>query len=119
MNEKLRHIFEIYKQGRYKIISEKIIEVDDKTVTNQIKSGRNILTCDCTNHTRFCKTPVFCRHKLFFLYFPFLELLDSKLNELRQYYSTGESMVSTRAEKRIYSTIKDDLDSLRRFNFLK
>lgn len=41
-----------------------IVIVKDKVVILQKKPGRTEVSCSCNNHSRFCNTPVMCKHKL-------------------------------------------------------
>ena len=38
--------------------------VGDQIVRIFKKPGRSLITCTCENHTRFCNSPVLCKHKL-------------------------------------------------------
>jgi len=44
-------------------------EVGEQIVRIFKKPGRTLITCTCENHTRFCKSPVICKHKLSVLNF--------------------------------------------------
>ena len=82
----IQHILDLYCHGRYKIISDRMIEVDSHTVVKHIKKGRTFYTCDCENHPKFCNEQSICRHKLFFILFPLLENINNKIIKLKNYY---------------------------------
>ena len=113
LNNETKHCLELYKQGRYNIISEKMIEVDSQTVIRQIKKGRTILTCSCQNHTNFCNSGAMCRHKEFFMIFPLIEFMDGKLSNIISEYEAGQSIMKTEEGKRLALQVTDDLKRLR------
>lgn len=59
------------------------------TVSCKIKKGRRILTCTCTNHTKYCNENPLCYHKQLVLEYlaskPILEYLDKLVNEYKGY----------------------------------
>jgi len=89
--EIIKHCFELYKNRRYKIISDRMLEVDDKIVTKKIKKGRTILTCSCQNHGRFPNESL-CRHKSFFMLFPSFEHYDKKIKELIDFLNINKNL---------------------------
>ena len=89
-----------------------MIEVDGNLVTSKIKKGRIVFTCSCQNHGRF-PNESFCRHKKFFVLFPFFEILNKKLDKLINEYSVGESILKTKEGKNITSQIINDLKNLK------
>lgn len=108
----MKHTLELYKQKRYKVISERMMQVDNHNVTEQIKKGRSILLCDCENDSRFANLNL-CRHKKFFILFPFLNKLNNKLDNLIDEYEVGKSLLKTEEGKNICFRIKEDLEGLR------
>ncbi len=108
--ENIKHMIEIFREKRYKIISDRMITVDSHTVKEQTKKGRKILTCDCDNSSTFAHINM-CRHKLFYLYLPLLELFEKKVKRLINYYENGES-VAKEDEKQLYGIMADDLKGL-------
>ena len=108
----MKHLLEIYKTKRFKIISERMIEVDSQTVTQQIKKGRTILTCSCCNSSTFGNSQM-CRHKTFFTLLPFFRDLNKKINKLLDYYETGRD-ISIGDFKELFKTIINDLGGLMR-----
>jgi len=113
--ENIKHAIQIYKEGRFKVNSENNMDVDSKNVQRQVKKGRTLFLCDCTSHTKFCNSPVFCRHKLFFLLYPLLESMDGKLSNLICEYEAGKSIMKTEEGKNLALQYIDDLRKLRRF----
>lgn len=41
-----------------------IFEIEEKTVRIFNKKGRKLITCTCTNGTKFCNEPTLCAHKI-------------------------------------------------------
>ena len=117
MNKELKHIIKIYKENRYNIISDNMIDVDRHTVTKKIRHGAELITCSCFNHMQNAKSPAFCRHKLFYLYYPILEHLDEKLSNLIGEYNAGKSIVKTEEAKELALQMMDDLENLRRLEW--
>ena len=103
MNEELQHIIELYAQNRYKVISERMIEVDDKIVQKQ-----KYLTCSCEHQTH-TKQEGICRHKLFFIYYPLLKLLENKIDNLINDYK-GFDFNKLKVDAKI---VLDDLEKLK------
>jgi hypothetical protein len=113
----MKHTIELYKQGRYNIISDRMIEVDSHTVTKQVKKGRNLLICDCTNHTKFCKESPICIHKKFFILFPFLNLISEQARSMLMYYKVAKTQTTDSKQIRIYKQIIDDLNKFKELDF--
>lgn len=59
---------EYIKQGKVKIITNGerkiIIQVQDHIVIMEKKNGKTTDSCDCENHSHFCKENPRCSHKL-------------------------------------------------------
>ena len=106
----MKHMIELYKNKRYKIISERMIEVDNQIVTKQIKKGRIIYTCSCENSGRFGNIQT-CRHIKFFIVLPFIEKLNEKIDKLINFY-TGVILIDK--NKEIAEVMLNDLENLRR-----
>lgn len=66
-------LFKIFKEGRIKKISNKMYQVDDYLVSFKQKKGRQIITCSCFNHTKYCNSQPFCWHKEISLLYPVFE----------------------------------------------
>jgi len=106
----MNHIIQLFKEGRYKVISERMIEVDSQVVSKQIKKGRELITCSCENAGRFGSNQL-CRHKQFMLLLPFFQHLDNKLEDLEIFYSGAVEL-----KKDINpGIILEDIKELRRF----
>lgn len=97
----------IFKEGRFRIISESMMEIDKETVS---KTKR--LTCSC-EHQSYTKQEGLCRHKIFFLLYPLLEKLDRFSNEFEGYLN-GADLVNEEYNKLV---IRDFSDKLKRFEF--
>jgi len=80
-----KQALKIYKEKRFKVISEKMIEVDDKLVTRQTKKGRLIFTCSCENSGMFAQSQI-CRHKKFFIMYPLIKELNKKIEKKKEFY---------------------------------
>lgn len=110
----ISHCIDIYRQNRYEYISEKMMDVDSHNVTREVKKGRVLLLCDCTNHTKFCNEQSICRHKLFFLLYPLLNNFSTKIKILLEEYKESYELTKEKKEQEIFFRIIDDLESLRR-----
>ena len=108
----MKHSIELYKDNRYKVISERMIEVDGNLVTRKVKKGRVVLTCSCQNHSHF-PNESFCRHKKFFVLFPLLDKFNKKIDNLINEYSVGKSILKTDEGKNITEQIINDLKKLK------
>ena len=100
---------------KYKVIeiSETLYEIPEigHSVKIQVKKGRRLLICSCTNHGKFCNESPFCFHKELVLEFiknkPILEKLDNLINSYE-----GFSNIKIKIEPRIPL---EDLKELRNF----
>ena len=111
--ENIKHMIEIFREKRYKIISDRMITVDSHTVKEQTKKGRKILTCDCDNSSTFAHINM-CRHKLFYLYLPLLELWNKRIDILIEYYSANKDISKDEGQKRLSGFFCSDLEELKR-----
>lgn len=66
---------------RYKIISDKMVDVGNYNVFLQKKNGRNILLCNCQNDTKFCIESPLCSHKIVFTIVNFNEKLYKEIDD--------------------------------------
>ena len=78
MDDTMNHIIELYTTNRYEIISENIMRIDSHEVISKIRNGKRLLTCDCEAQEK-SDNSILCRHKLFFIIFPYLERLNCKI----------------------------------------
>lgn len=108
----MKHYLEIYKQKRFKINSENNMDVDGHNVQRQIRKGRQILLCDCENDSRFANINL-CRHKTFFILFPYLDFLFKETDKLINEYKIGEAISNTEEGKLVNYQIINDLRKLR------
>ena len=113
LNKEIQHCIKLYKEERYKINSDRNIDVDSHNVQEQTKKGRKLILCSCENHTKFCAENPICRHKLFYIIFPILESMDRKMNKLILEYKAGKTIVKTEEAKNISNQIINDLENLR------
>lgn len=108
------HAIDLFRQKRYKINSERNIDVDEHNVFLQIKHGRKLLICDCKNDTDFCDESPLCRHKLLFLYLPLLERITKKIDEEIEFYKI-KKQISNEEQKKEFEIILDKLRELKKF----
>ena len=107
MNEKdKKHCIELYKQKRYKVNSERNMDVDSENVMMVTKKGRKLIICSCCNDTKFCVESPICRHKNFFIAQPFIDHFDKKISKLIEEYEG-------------YKNIKCDISTESMLNDLK
>ena len=85
-------LYDAFKQGRIKKISNKVYELDENVVIIKNKQGRKLITCSCLNHTKFCSSPAFCFHKFLAINYPLFEYYDSKINELLNFININEKL---------------------------
>ena len=67
-------------------ITPTMFEVRGHSVKFQIKKGRLLLLCDCSNDTRFCNESPMCSHKLAVLFNLALRKKENKLDNLIKLY---------------------------------
>jgi predicted patatin/cPLA2 family phospholipase len=113
MINEINHALDIYRTKRYEVISGNIMKVDRHEVIKKISKNRVIFLCDCDNANKSDNLG-FCRHKFFYLMFPLLERLDSKLWDLESYYKTMKSITKDPEQKRIYEIFLDQLIEIKR-----
>lgn len=77
----------IIKEKRYVKISDKMMDVQANIVSLQKKSGRSILTCSCTNSSRFPDS--ICSSKIVFIGASLNENLykeiENSINQVKKY----------------------------------
>jgi hypothetical protein len=109
----LKLLYQVFKEGRIKQISENIYELDGYTITYQNKQGRKLITCSCQNHARFCNSPVFCFHKEAIILAPIFQYYEDKLKEAALILKMNKGLVKNKLnEDQIIHFIED----IRRFN---
>lgn len=113
MDDTMNHIIELYTTNRYEIISENIIKIDSHEVISKIRNGKRLLTCDCEAQEK-SDNSILCRHKLFFIVFPYLERLNCRLWSLEHYYKTMKSITKDLEQKKIYEIFLDQLNEIKR-----
>jgi hypothetical protein len=112
----MKHTIELYKQGRYNIISDRMIEVDSHTVTKQTKKGRTVLTCSCDNSGRFGSNQL-CRHKQFFIMLPFFQLIENEARKSLNYFKTAKDLSKTQEAKEICNQAINDFNKFKEIDF--
>jgi len=110
----MKHMIELFRQGRYNVISERMIEVDNQTVQEVMKKGRGVITCSCENSSRFAHSNI-CRHKKFFILLPFLLKTEQKLSNLLDYFKVNKDICKTEEAKKLSEIICMNLNDLKRF----
>ena len=91
-------------------ISPTLFEVLGHSVKIQTRSGRQLLLCDCTNHTKFCLENPFCYHKQLVLESIFTKKIKEKLDKLIPVYENWCNLNLPQNPE----LMLDDLKSLRR-----
>ena len=90
MDKQTKHLLDLYKQKRFSKIENipinKMLKIDSEEVTKVIKKNHSILICTCESSGKTEHNSL-CRHKQFFIIFPFLECLNQKIDELIKQYS--------------------------------
>jgi hypothetical protein len=108
----MKHMIDLYRQNRFKVISERMIEVDRQIVTKQTKKGRVLFTCSCENSTTFANSQM-CRHKQFFIVLPFLESMNNRLDYLISYYTVARNSYEQDETKKVCDFYISDLKELK------
>lgn len=90
-------------------ISNTMFEVNGYNVKFQIKKGRTILLCSCSNSSRFADNN-FCSHKQAVLKYLNLREINKQIDKLIEFY-TGQKNINFKIEPEI---ILDDLNNLKR-----
>lgn len=72
---------EYIKYKRFNKISEEMYDIGNHIVICKIKQGRNILSCSCQNHSRFCNENPICSHKIAFIILTFNEKLYKEIDK--------------------------------------
>ena len=90
MDKQTKHLLDLYKQKRFSKIenipTNKMLKIDSEEVTKVIKKNHSILICTCESSGKTGHNSI-CRHKQFFIIFPFFEYLNQKIDELIKQYS--------------------------------
>ena len=85
MNKELKHFSKLYGQKRYSKIknvpTDKMLKIDSEEVTKVIKKNHSYLICTCVSSGKTGHHSL-CRHKKFFILFPFFEKLNKQLDKL-------------------------------------
>jgi len=91
MEKLTKHLLELFGQKRYSevegISKEKMLKVDSNEVTKIIKKNHSLLNCTCESSGKTGHNSI-CRHKQFFIIFPFLKLFNEKLDKLINDYES-------------------------------
>ncbi len=88
----MKSSYNLFKEKRINKISDKVFEVDEYIVTIQIKKGRQLLSCSCSNAAFFAHSQ-FCSHKKAMLLYPLFEYYDSEIKkclDLMEYGKIGK-----------------------------
>lgn len=103
----LKFLFKAYKEKRLKVISDRMFEVDNHTVTIQIKQGRRLLTCSCCNYGRF-PNESFCWHREMVIVYPILKHFDKKIKEVVSFLEINKGLKKNKLDENgIITMIKD------------
>ena len=107
----IKHYLDLYKEGRFAWITENILKVDGNEVIRHLRKNSHYLSCSCQSSGSTGNSSL-CRHKTFFILFPFLEKFFTKLEILQDEYKAGESTTDDEKVKTICHQIWNDLKSL-------
>ncbi len=112
-NQNFNHMVQLYKEKRYSqvntISKEKMLKIDSEEVTKVIKKNHSYLICTCQSSGKTGHNSL-CRHKQFFILFPFFEKLNKKLDRLIPVYENWCEMKLPQNPQLMLS----DLKSLRK-----
>ena len=113
MDKQTKHLLELFGQKRYSEIEgipkNKMLKIDREEVTKIIKKNHSLLNCTCESSGKTGHNSL-CRHKQFFIIFPFLELFKEKLDKLINEY-TGFANIKSKFDAEVFL---DDLNKLKR-----
>ena len=112
MDKQTKHLLDLYKQKRFSKIENisvnKMLKIDSEEVTKVIKKNHSLLLCTCESSGKTGHNSL-CRHKQFFIIFPFLEFFNNKINKLIKFYE-GQKEINLPINPDI---ILNDLESLK------
>jgi len=84
-DKQTKHLLELYNQKRFSevkgIPTDKMLKIDSEEVTKVIKKNYSLLICTCGSSGKTAHNSL-CRHKQFFLIFPFLEFFNKNIEKL-------------------------------------
>ena len=89
MDEQTKHLIQLFNQKRFlkfeNISTDKMLKVDGEVVTKVIKKNHSFLICTCESSGKTGHNSL-CRHKQFFIMFPFFEIFIKRLDKLIKLY---------------------------------
>lgn len=112
MKQEIKHYLDLYKEGRFAWITENILKVDGNEVIRHLRKNSHYLSCSCQSSGSTGNSSL-CRHKTFFILFPFLEGFFTGLETLENEYEAGKGLCKTDGEKILCNQIVGDLRKLR------
>jgi len=98
MDKQNKHLSQLFKEKRFyqidNISTDKMLKVDGNEVTKIIKKNYSFLDCTCESSGKTEHNSL-CRHKQFFIIFPFLKLFNDELEKLMKFYKQQEEIKSS------------------------
>lgn len=110
MKSTIEYCNDLLKHKKIKPISSTLYQVEDYQVKFQVKKGRTLLICTCTNDTLFCNESPICVHKLAVINYLFNKDFYIQMDKLISLY---ESWVKLKLPIRP-EVMLSDLQNLRR-----
>lgn len=109
----MKHMLELYRQKRFQWEIEGVcLKVDSNEVFLKKRRNHHYLTCTCTSSGTTGNFSI-CRHKEFFMLFPFLKSYTEKIDAIKINYSNARMI---RLDVNPHQVL-DDLNKLKRFEF--
>lgn len=109
----INHLIDLYKENRYELISDNILRIDRNEVIKKTRNHKILFTCTCENAEKTGNLG-FCRHKQFFLMFPYLDAINRNINTELNFFSMLSRMEKNIDRKRDIDIFVDRLKEIRR-----
>jgi len=113
INKQIKHLLELYNQKRFSKIenipTDKMSKIDSEKVTKVIKKNYSYLLCTCQSSGKTGHGSL-CRHKQFFIMFPFFEFFYKNIDKLIKDYTKYKDCKLVPS----VDCILNDLNNLRR-----
>ena len=112
MKSEINHALQLYKENRYSWITKNILKIDREEVTLMQRKNHHYLNCTCQSSGTTGNASI-CRHKFLFMYLPFLERTNRKIDELIDFYKVAQTQYNDEAKK-VTGFFLSDLEELKR-----
>lgn len=112
----MKHIIDLYTQKRYQWITENILKIDGNEVIKHLRKNHHYYTCTCQSSGSTGNASI-CRHKQFFIIFPFLDKYMKEFENLSNDYKLSSQMEKSKGNDKIANTyfyIYETFEKLRR-----